>query len=99
MRLKERIKDSFVVGMLSGLVTFTLSYFLISFIRNGMINYYSNPYIMKPAAVQLLSMGINIILFRVIIINMKRENTGKGFLFITVLISLAYFFVYFRSTR
>jgi hypothetical protein len=99
MTLGERIKDSFYIGMLSGLITFILSFFMITYIRSLVVNYYSNPYILLPPSVQLLSMGINVILFRILIINLKRENTGKGFLFVTVLITLVYFFIFFKAHK
>jgi hypothetical protein len=97
--MKGRIKDSFLVGMVSGLFSIFCFYFLISFIRNVLVNYYGNEAIMRPPVVQLLTMLMNVIIFRLLMINFDREKTGKGFLFITVLASLVYFFIYFRINR
>jgi hypothetical protein len=99
MKLAGRIKDSFLVGMLSGLLSIFCFYFLISLIRNVLVNYYGNEAIMRPPVVQLLTMLLNIIIFRLLMINLEREKTGKGFLFITVLATLVYFFIYFRIKR
>ena len=58
-----------------------------------------NAAILRPPFPQLLAMLMNILLFRLLIINLKKENTGKGVLFITVLLTLAYFFIYNRLQR
>ncbi len=99
MKLAEKLKDSFITGMISGAVSIFLFYYLISFIRSLIVNYYGNQFIMRPPVVQLLTMLMNVIIFRMLMINMDKEKTGKGFLFITVLATLAYFFVYFRMRK
>lgn len=83
------------MGVVAGLISVVLFYFLLSAIRLLVINYYGNPYMLKPPTVQLLTMLVNIILFRLLIINFKKEETGKGLLFITVLVTLGYFFLHF----
>ena len=85
--------------MLSGLFTLALTYFLLTWLRSLLIDYYGNPYLLRPPAVQLITMMINIIFFRMLIINFDKEKTGKGFLFITVMITLAYFFIFFKMNR
>jgi hypothetical protein len=99
MNLVKLIKDSFVIGMLGGLVSIFSFYYIISAIRSLIISYYGNEYIMRPPVVQLLTMLMNVIIFRLLMINFEKEKTGKGFLFITVLMTLAYFFIYFRVKR
>ena len=83
------------MGVFVGLISLVLFYFLLSAIRMTVIKYFGNPYMLKPPTIQLLTMLINIILFRLLIINFKKEETGKGLLFITVLVTLGYFFLHF----
>ena len=78
MTLEKWTKDSFIMGMFTGLVTLTAFYFLLTYIRSMIISYYGNPYILRPPAVHLLSMGINIILFRLLIINYKTCDLGTS---------------------
>lgn len=80
---------------------FTLIFFfyLITGIRMLVIKFTENMAILRPPFPQLLAMLMNILLFRLLIINLKKENTGKGVLFITVLLTLAYFFIYNRLQK
>jgi hypothetical protein len=93
------IKDSFIVGLVSGAGSLTFLFYLFSYIRSLLINYTGNYYMLRPPAVQLFAMVINVILFRILMINLDKEKTAKGFLFITVLATLAYFAFYFRVNR
>lgn len=99
MNLEKWIKDSFIFGMLSGLVSLAIFYFLLTWLRSMLISYFGNPYMLRPPTVQLFTMLINIIFFRLLIINFEKEKTGKGFLFITVIITLAYFFIFFKMNK
>jgi hypothetical protein len=89
-------KDSFLSGVLLGLITITASYYLLTGLRTLLINYTGNYQTLRPPAVQLLAMLVNIILFRFLIINYKKEQTGKGLLFITVILTFIYFYAFNR---
>ena len=99
MNWEKRINNSFVFGLLSGLVSMAVFYFMLSWIRSWIGNYFGNPYLLRPPAIQLVTLLINIILFRLLMINLNKEQTGKGFLFITVIFALVYFFIFFRINK
>ena len=99
MNWEKRIKNSFIFGLVSGIVSLAIFYFMFSWIRSWISNYFGNPYILPPPAVQLLTLLVNIILFRLLMINFKKEQTGKGFLFITVILAFVYFFIFFRINK
>jgi hypothetical protein len=96
MNLERWNKDSFLMGIIAGLVSSVIFYFILNAIRFAVINYYGNPYMLKPPTVQLLVMMVNVILFRLLMINLDKEKTAKGFLFVTVLVSLGYFYFLFK---
>lgn len=99
MNQRKWIKDSFIYGMVSGLISLTVFYFLLTWLRTLLIGYFGNPYMLRPPVVQLITMLINIILFRVLMINLEKEKTAKGFLFITVIATLIYFFILFKLNK
>lgn len=96
MNLKNRIKDSFPAGLAFGGGLLIVSYFLFNWLRLLLIRFYGNPYLLKPPTVQLFCMVINVLVFRWMIINLEKEKTGKGILFVTVLSMFIYFFVFYR---
>lgn len=99
MNLAKLIKDSFFIGMTAGLVSTVLFYYILEGIRVILVDHLGNESIMRPPIVQLLTMLMNLIVFRILMINLDKEKTGKGFLFVTVLLTLAYFYIYFRMRR
>ena len=99
MKLEKLIKDSFGLGLISGIVTLTLFYYAFTGIRIFLIGYTGNGQLLKPPSVQMLSMVVNVILFRILLINYDKEKTAKGVLFITVIVMLAYFYIFFRINR
>src|SRR4051812_32678627 len=97
-RIKS-FKDSFVTGLLTGAISMVLFFYLLSGIRSFIINYSGNLYMLRPPAVQLFTMIINVILFRILMLNYNKENIAKGFLFITVIATLIYFYIFYRINK
>ena len=93
------VKDSFLFGLLCGGASLVVVYYGMSAIRAAIVSYTGNMYVLRPPAVQLFTTIINVIFFRIIMINLNKENTAKGFLFITVIAALAYFAIFFRMNR
>jgi len=90
----KKIPDTFFVGIMTGIVTLFLSYFVVRAVRILLVNHFDNEYLMAAPRVQLYSIVINVIIFRFMVIKFERENTGKGILFSTVILALIYFFLY-----
>jgi hypothetical protein len=99
MSLGKSIKDSFVIGLITGLVSIVTVYYLVTAVRSLIVDYYGDPYMLRPPFVQLITMIINVIFFRVVMINYEKEKTGKGIFFITVMATLVYFFIFYRIKR
>ena len=91
MILKKPVSDSFLLGMLVGIITLLAFNFLINALRIFLVDYTGNPSLLYPPAVQLIALFLNMIFFRLVMVNLDREKTGKGILFITVLSALVYF--------
>jgi hypothetical protein len=99
MTLRKLIRDNFAVGILFGILCIGISYLIINSIRMFVISRTGDTATLKPPAVQLLCLMLNVLLFRIIMVNMQKENAGKGFLFITVMAALTYFFIFYRISR
>lgn len=92
----KKLPDHYLTGIVSGSVTLSLFYLFIAFIRQLLVNYYQNEYLFMAPKVQLFSIFLNVLLFRIVVINLEKEKFGKGILLITVLASFVYFFFYFK---
>lgn len=99
MNLQKWIKDSFVIGLLSGLFSLIVVYFLLAWFQSVLINYFDNPYLLRPPALQFITLLINIIFFRVLIINFEKEKMGKGFLISVVTITLVYLYIFYGLNK
>ena len=92
----SKIPDNFFFGLLAGIVMLCLSYAGLRAIRLALVDHYDNPYFFPSPRIELISILINIILFRIVIVNLNNEKTGRGILFITVLLSILFFFLFFK---
>ena len=88
--------DNFFLGAILGAVTLTCAYLTFRLIRLTLAGHYGNPYFFPAPRVELISILLNVLLFRIVIINLKKESLGRGILFITVMTAIAYFFMFFR---
>ena len=88
--------DNFLLGLVTGIVTLVVSYFSLRAIRLSLADYYGDPNIFPAPRVELICMLINILFFRVMIVNLEKEKTGRGILFITVILSITYFFLFYK---
>jgi len=88
--------DNFLLGLITGTFTLIISWFSLRAIRISVAEYYGNPYMFPAPRIELICMLINILFFRVMIVNLGKEKTGKGILFITVVFSMTYFFLFYK---
>jgi hypothetical protein len=88
--------DSFILGFVTGIISLIISYFSLRAIRLLFVEHYGNPYFFPAPRVELICMLINILFFRIMIVNLKKEKTGRGILFITVLLSVTFFYLFFK---
>ena len=88
--------DNFFLGMLGGLVLLSASYLSLRSIRLAFADYYGNPYFFPAPRVELISILINVLVFRFVIVKFRKEQTGKGIFFITAILAFVYFFFFLR---
>jgi hypothetical protein len=88
--------DNFFLGLITGITSLVISWFSLRAIRLSVVEYYGNSYIFPSPRIELICILINILFFRVMIVNLEKEKTGRGILFITVLLSITYFFLFYK---
>ena len=96
MKLKSKITDTFWNGLIVGIVIVPAFYFLAEGIRKIITIAKEDDYLLRPPVTQLLALLFSIIFFRIIMVNWKKENLGKGFLFIIMVAVICYFISYFK---
>ncbi len=94
MGLKDRLKDNYVTGIVLALVILPATYFSAEGLRSMVVKYKADPYLFPPPAVQLVSLLVSIIFFRILMINLEKEKIAKGYFFIVAIAVFAYFFIY-----
>ncbi|CAN5460176.1 hypothetical protein BH11BAC1_BH11BAC1_22950 [soil metagenome] len=95
--LNKLPQDNFLLGLFTGIASLFLSWLALRAIRMALVDYYGNPYFFPSPRIELITMLINLILFRVVIVNLKREKTGRGILFSTVVASMIFFFLFYKQ--
>lgn len=89
-------EDNFLLGLLMGIATMVLSFLLLRSLRLALVNHYGNPYFFPAPRIELITILINVIIFRIMIVNLQRERTGKGILFVTVILSMLFFILFLK---
>ena len=82
-------KDNLVTGIMIGWFSISLDY-LVIFGVNKILVYFGSGFIINNKLIAILILTTNIILFRLMIVNWKRIQNGKGIL-ISILLAV---FVY-----
>ncbi len=96
MSLKKWTKDSFILGLMGGSLSLYVFYLIVSQIRLFIASTMNDPYLFGSPRSQLIAVGLNLICFRILMINLNREKTGKGLLFVTVLAVFSYYIYYHK---
>jgi hypothetical protein len=89
----RKIPDSFLAGVIIGAGVLMLVAYLVSLVREIYYGQQNVPnYLLYPKP-ELLIVALNVFLFRQYVVKYKREATGKGILFATVIIVLLFYFI------
>lgn len=95
--LKELLnKDNFFWGALLGFTIPALAFILIRFLASTAGN---DEFMVKPFgedSMQVYSIVANLIPFRIYMINKELDRTGRGIIFATFVLVIAYFIVFFQ---
>jgi hypothetical protein len=90
-------KDNFFWGALIGFVFPALTFLLIRFLAATAGN---EEFVIKPLgydSMQVYSIVANLIPFRIYMINKQLDRTGRGLIFATFVLVIAYFIVFFQN--
>lgn len=86
-------QDSFVLGIVFGIVAPWILYGILYLLLNVIIGnlLFGISFLLKQSTLQLLSIIINLLAMRYYMVNLKYEKTGKGFLIITFIYIITFF--------
>jgi hypothetical protein len=88
--------DSFLTGAVAALLAMPLVYLGMNTLGDWLADVTGYGRWALPPQPQLFTLLIFIFVFRLLVVNYKREQAGKGWLFVTFLTSMAYAFWFFR---
>ena len=89
-------KDTYLTGLLTGIRVPVIFYGLLYLIDILLFNTMGAHLTSQYHYLYLLSVAVNIILFRYCFVALKVEKTGKGILLVTIVYILIYFFLFFK---
>jgi hypothetical protein len=92
----RKLPDNFLFGIVTSVLCLGLICFLLYAIRMIVIEHYGYSSALEEPKLQLIAVAVNVVLFRFIMVSLKKEKTGRGILFMTVLLTFVYLFLYSR---
>jgi hypothetical protein len=92
----QKLPDNFLFGIVTAILTLAISCFLLFSLRHILINHFGDISAFAEPKPQLIAVLINIVFFRFVMVTYKKEKTGRGILFATVILTFIYFFLYSR---
>ena len=87
-----RNKDSFVFGLIIGLLIPAIGFVIFYLMDMLAQSLFSKDQICKTTTIQLVSFALNLFAIRYYFVNLKFEKTGKGLLFVTFIYLFLFFF-------
>lgn len=97
MSFKDLVgKDRLLKGIAAGCVAVPVVYWLLERIGSLLSQASGNPDMFRAPRIQLYALAILIILSRIIIVNLKLEETGKGVLLVVCLSAFGYLFYSYK---
>ena len=90
-------KDNYLTGLLLGVVAPIIFYGLLYLIDMLLYSFTGIHLTPQYHYLYLMSIALNIILFRYYFVSLKAEKTGKGILLVTIVCILIYFFLFFKQ--
>lgn len=86
-------QDSFVLGLIIGIIAPWILYGILYLLLNVFIGnlFFGISFLLKQSTLQLCSIIINLLAMRYYMVNLKYEKTGKGFLLVTFIYIIAFF--------
>ncbi len=92
-------KNNFFVGVLVALVTPVLFYGLLALVTALLVDWGVWKGFSPKENIYLLSVLVNVVLFRTYFIRLKTEKTGQGVLLTTIILILLFFYLFFENPK
>lgn len=90
-------KDSFVLGLVIGVVVMVGGYFAIHYLNIWISDYFFNRRpVFRDSTVEVLAIFLNVFPFRYYMLKAHKDWTGRGILMVTFIVGLTYFFYYLK---
>jgi membrane protease YdiL (CAAX protease family) len=85
-------KDSFILGIILGLVVPVIFFFLITLLNGQLLDN-----AMGQNTIMLISIVLNVFVFRYYLLNDKKDKTGRGVLISTFVYTIIFFILFWKS--
>lgn len=96
MSYKSAFDDRYALGIAAGGMLIPMIYFLLEKLRITAGDALGKTDFLPAPRIHLFTLAIMLVLFRIVMVNLSREKTGKGLLTITFLAAIAYIFYSFK---
>jgi hypothetical protein len=96
MNYKAAFADRYWLGVAAGGVLIPAIYVLLEELRMVVGDAIGRTDFLPPPRIQLFTLAIVLIVFRLMMVNLSREKTGKGLLSVTFLMAVIYVFYSFK---
>ena len=87
-------RDSFIFGLLLGILVPVLSYAILYFGLELIELVFAMDWLNERPAIKLISIAVNLLLIRYYFVKLKFELTGRGLLIMTFAFTILYFVIY-----
>ena len=84
MKLKDRLKDNYLTGVILAFIVLPATYFAAEGIRTLYVSYKGDQYLYPPPAVQLISLMFSIIMIRKRMIENMRDISWISIIFSSI---------------
>ncbi len=91
-------KNNYFFGALLGLIVPPIFYIILLLLNTLALKAGIWKGFNPPENIFLLSVSGNFLLFRPYFIRFRADKTGRGILFVTIVLILSFFYLYFRQT-
>lgn len=90
---KRLFADSFLIGLLLGVIPVIIGYYTFIHYHELMENFGALKFRLYPPRLQLIILALSLIIFRYMMVKWDRVRTGKGFFFALFTATFISFFV------
>lgn len=83
--------DSFIVGLIIGIVLPLILYGILHFINVNFTNWKTHNKFLSESTTQILGIAVNALTLRYYLIKRKADKTGRGIMFVTFVLAILFF--------